>query len=372
MTTRRVWIVIGVVVVGLIVLNLVASLFDRAVGGNEPGGTPGSSYATAPQGLAAFRTLLARFGHEVSVQRGTVANQHLDPHATVFVIEPDELSSDDTAALLEFVAEGGRLVIGGAAPSPYLHNLRDDPPRWQSDGVTNWTEVDPSFVGVHEIETAGDGSWTEPGTSSVLVGSTEQSLLTQERVGAGEIAFLADPSPLENGYLAEVDNAAFALQLAGTAGRSVVFAEGVHGFGSQRGFAAVPGAWKLALLLLAVAALAFVWSRAWRFGPPDRTAREMPPARAEYVDALSVSLERTRSPAAALAPAQHWARARLASRAGLGPAPADEALTHAARAFGCTDEEIASLLHPVGESADVLALGRAVARIGGQPGGRVS
>jgi hypothetical protein len=371
MTTRRIWIVLGVVVGGLVVLNLVASLLDRAVGGNQPSGTPGSSYATAPQGLAAFRTLLTRFGHKVTVQRGTVANQHLDPATTVFVIDPTELTPDDTAALLEFVADGGRLVIGGPTPF-YLHNLRDDPPRWQSDGDGSWTEVDPSFVGVREIEAAGEGSWASSGTSTVLVGSADRSLLTHERVGAGEIAFLADPSPLENGYLAAADNAAFALELAGSGGRSVVFAEGVHGFGSRRGLAAVPGAWKLALLLLAVAALAFVWSRARRFGPPDRTAREMPPARAEYVDALSVSLERTRTPAVALAPAQRWAQARLASRAGLGPAPCDEALTRAARAFGCTDDEIASLLHPVAETEDVLALGRAVARIGSQPGGRVS
>lgn len=371
MSTRRIWIVLAAVVGGLIIVNLVAAGIDRAVGGNQPGGTPGSSYATAPQGLAAFRTLLTRFGHEVEVQRGTVAKQPLDPATTVFVIEPNELTADDAAALLEFVAAGGRLVIGGRAPF-YLHNLRDDPPRWQFDGDTFWTEVDPSIANVSRIAAAGEGSFASAGTSTVLVGSNDRSLLTHERVGSGEIVFLADPSPIENGYLAEADNAAFALELAGDSGRPVVFAEGVHGFDTHRGFSAVPGAWKLALLLLVVAALAFVWSRARRFGPPDRTAREMPPARAEYVDALSVSLERTRSPAAALAPAQRWARDRLASRAGLGPAPDDEALARAARALGCSDEEIASLLHPVGEPPDVLALGRAVARIGGRSGGRVS
>ena len=371
MTTRRVWTVIAVIVGGLLAVNLVAAGLDRAVGGNQPGGTPGSSYATAPEGLAAFRTLLTRFGHDVEVQRGTVADQQLDPNTTVFVIEPNELTADDAATLLEFATDGGRLVIGGRTPF-YLHNLRDDPPRWQADGETSWTEIDPSFARVREIQGAGEGSWADPGTSTVAVGSTEQSLLTQEHVGSGEIVFLADPSPLENGYLAAADNAAFALELAGDAGRTVVFAEGVHGVDAHRGFSAVPGAWKLALLLLAVAALAFVWSRAKRFGPPDRTARELPPARAEYVDALSVSLERTRSPAVALAPAQHWARERLASRAGLGPAPGDAALARAARALGCSDAEIASLLHPVGEPPDVLALGRAVARIGGRSGGRVS
>src|SRR5262249_29959932 len=161
--------------------------------------------------------------HEVSVQRGTVANQHLDPRTTVFVIDPSEVTSDDTAALLEFVVRGGRLVIGGPTPF-YLHNLRDDPPRWQLDGDASWTGIDPSFLGVHDIEAAGEGSWATPGTSTVLVGSADRALLTQERVGAGEIAFLADPSPLENGFLASGDNAAFGLELAGSAGRSVVFA----------------------------------------------------------------------------------------------------------------------------------------------------
>jgi hypothetical protein len=371
MTARRVWITVAIVLGGLVVVNLVAAGLDRAVGGNQPGGQPGSSYATAPQGLAAFRTLLTRFGHQVDVQRGTVANEQLNPATTVFVIEPSELTSDDTAALLEFVVRGGRLVIGGRTPL-YLHNLRDDPPRWQFDGDTSWTEVDPSLSSVQQIAAAGEGSWAAPGSSTVLVGTPDRSLLTHETVGAGEMLFLADPSPLENGYLAQADNAAFALELAGDADRPVVFAEGVHGFDANRGIAAVPGAWKLALFLLAVAALAFVWSRARRFGPPDRTARELQPARAEYVDALSVSLERTKSPAAALQPTQGWARARLANRAGLGPEPGDDALAKAARAYGCSEEEIAAMLQPVTEQAGVLALGRAVSRIGGQPGGRVS
>ena len=47
-----------------------------------------------------------------------------------------------------------------------------------------------------------------------------------------------------------------------------------------------------------------------------------------YVRALSVSLERTHDPRGALAPAQRWARTRVAARAGLGPAPADDELVH--------------------------------------------
>src|SRR5207245_713823 len=84
------------------------------------------------------------------------------------------------------------------------------------------------------------------------------------------------------------------------------------GYGTSRGFAAIPRRWKVALILVGLAALAFVWSRARRFGPPDQSRRALPPARAQYVDALSVSLERTRDHAGALAPAQRGARAGVA------------------------------------------------------------
>ena len=63
-----------------------------------------------------------------------------------------------------------------------------------------------------------------------------------------------------------------------------LFAEGVHGYGESRGIAAIPSRWKWALFALAAAALAFVWSRARRFGPPDRASRALPPARADGVE----------------------------------------------------------------------------------------
>jgi hypothetical protein len=50
--SRRVWIVIGAIVGVIVVLNLLASGLDRAVGGNEPSGVSGSSYTTGGDGLA--------------------------------------------------------------------------------------------------------------------------------------------------------------------------------------------------------------------------------------------------------------------------------------------------------------------------------
>jgi hypothetical protein len=366
---RRFWIAIAIVAGALVVINLMAQGLDRAVGGDRPGGATGSSYATAPGGLAGFGSLLSRYHHDVARQRGPIPD-HLPPDdATVFVLEPNALTADAASALLQFVTAGGRLVVGGESPF-YLRSLRDTPPQWRPGGAASWTKVDPSLGNVREIQGAGVGSWSSIGSGvGIVVGDAGAALLTRDQVGRGEIYFLADVSPLENAYLGNGDNAAFGLALAGDARRPDVFAEGVPGYGTSRGLAAIPDRWKVALILVALAALAFVWSRARRFGPPDQSRRELPPARAEYVQALSVSLERTRDHAGALAPAQRWARARIAARAGLGAQAGDEALARAARSLGCPEDEIAVLLAPVSDEASILALGRALARVGGD--GRV-
>jgi hypothetical protein len=367
-TNRRIGIVIVVVVGGLVVANLVAQGLDRAVGGNVPGGAPGSSYGTGADGLAAFGSLLSHYGHDVAQQRGSLADDPPPNGATAFVLEPTVLTDNDGEALLQFVTAGGRLVVGGFAPF-YLHDLADAPPDWQPDGDGSWTAIDGSLGPLRDIAAAGTGSWSAANGTTPLVGTPDRSLLTHASVGRGEIFYLADASPLENAYLGSGDNAAFALALAGAAGRPVVFPEGVHGYGANRGLGALPDRWKIALVLIGVAALAFVWSRARRFGPPDRTARDLPPARATYVDALSVSLGRTRDHAGALAPVQHWARERIAARgSGLGASRADDDLDRAARSFGCTDDEIAALLAPVTDNASILALGRAVARVSAADG----
>jgi hypothetical protein len=362
--------VVGAIVGVIVVLNLVASGLDRAVGGSAPSGVTGSSYATTDDGLAAYAALLARFGHDVSRSRGTLANQSLDPSSTIVVIEPQTLTQDDTANLLQFVTTGGRLVIGGAAPF-YLHNLRDSPPQWSNDGTKTWTEIAPELAGIRSVRTAGTGSWTSAGTSRPLVQQSGLLLLTTEHVGEGDMFFLADASPLENAYLAQQDNAALAIELAGAPGREVIFAEGIHGYGATRGWRAIPGSWKAALALLAIAGIVFVWSRARRFGPPDRKSRALPPARAEYVRSLSLTLERTRDREHALTPVQAWARERVAARAAVAPGASRNDLAHAAHALGCPDDEITAMLDPLPDDQAVLALGDAVSRLS-EPGRRNS
>ena len=202
----------------------------------------------------------------------------------------------------------------------------------------------------------------------MLARNGDTALLTEDTVGRGSIYFLADPSPIENAYLADADNAAFALGLAGAAPRPVEFIEGVHGYGEKRGLGALPTEWKISLPCLALAAIVLAWSRSRRFGPPDRPARDFPPARAEYVGALAVSLERTRDPSAALAPMQAWARTRVARSAHLAPDASLEDIDRAAMALGYSESERAALWHPPTDDDTALALGQLVSRLSQQDG----
>ena len=254
---KRTWLIVGAVALIVIALNLAAQALDRATGGDGPTGVTGSSYATKDDGLAAYAALLAHFGHSVTRQRGAFAEDEPPPGATVVMLDPSVVTTSDTDALLAFVSGGGHLVIGGNDPY-YLRSLRDQPPQWSPDGRSTWAltgSASGSAAGnAQQVDAAARGSWVAPGTSTPLVGTSDDALLTMEHVGEGEMMFLADGSPLENAYLGRADNAAFGLALVGD--RPVVFAEGVHGYGKQRGINAIPTPWKAALLLGAAAALA--------------------------------------------------------------------------------------------------------------------
>jgi hypothetical protein len=357
--------VIGVAaLIGVVIaLNLLANGLDRAVGGNEPGGEADSSYATAPEGVAAYASLLARYGHSVGRQRGAIEYSQLIGADTVIVLDPPALTEEESIALLEFVSNGGRLVIGDSAPS-YLHEFRDDPPTWQFSDPTTWSAIDSPLVGVRTVQPARGGIWSSPGSGEAVIGTDDAALVTRDSVGAGDIYFLADPSPLENAYLAKADNAAFGIALAADApNQRVLFVEGVHGYGATSGIRAIPTQWKWALGMLALGAIVFVWSRARRFGPPDRVARELPPARAEYVRALSQTLERTRDRQNSFAHVQAWTRERVIERAALRPDASDEEVWRAAIALGCSEYDAAMLRTPIMNDHDALALGRALARV---------
>jgi hypothetical protein len=105
-------------------------------------------------------------------------------------------------------------------------------------------------------------------------------------------------------------------------------------------------------------------ARGRRLGPPQQEGRDLPPPRREYVDALAAGIVRTRRREEAVEPVRREVREALLRRVALAPDSGDEVVREAARRVGLTGADAEALLAPVRTDADVLAVGRVLARIG--------
>lgn len=223
----------------------------------------------------------------------------------------------------------------------------------------------PETTGVREVLASGERAWTDAGGGLPLLAADGRTGAVALDVGRGRLILLADAGPLQNRALAEADNAALALGLAGARGSDVWFVESVHGYEEATGLAAIPGRWVLAVAGLTLAALLFGVAQGRRFGPPERIRRELDPPRRAYVEALAASLARTQDRGSAVEPVRAAARAALGRRSGLGADADDERWRRAAERLGLAEDEVAALTSDA--APDLLATGRALARLGGTP-----
>lgn len=336
-----------------------------------PSGPVSSSYTTAPQGLAAWAELLSQAGHPVSQLRTPLAQAQLNPGTTVVVLDADALLAADQRRLDEFLSAGGRLVIGGSSPARTLPASVGMPAWTDSAPTTAHAVADlPVTAGARLVQSSGSGAWTTTGGATPALESTPNRILLLSRaVGPGTAELLADSSPVQNALLDSADNAQLALDLAGSAGRPVVFVESVHGYGPARGLAAIPTRGWLVFAGLALAGLAWVLSRGRRLGPAEASERALPPPRKAYVDAISRLLGRTRATAPTIALLRADARRQVARRARLrGDATAAE-LRAAMDHLGLPPAEIGAVLGerragpPPNSHQELLTLGAALARL---------
>jgi hypothetical protein len=337
-------------VVALIAINVGLGLLDAATRGADQSGSRASSFSTSGTGTAAYAQLLERYNHETSRARGDLRAGALPPGSTVIVLDATAPNRADRQAVADFVAAGGRLVVGGEDATDWTAAFRGEGVRWVPEG----SRLTDAKVGddTYRVRTDGAGSWSVDGRRS----------LTVETTAPGTVVLVADTAPLQNHRIDQAQNAAFGVALAGAEGRPVVFVEGPHGFGGESGFDVIPGRWKFALVGGALAALLTLIAASRRLGPPEETERKLPPARRVYVDALGTALARTRRPADAVAPLQAAARHDLARRAGLPTDASPEAIRAAAAREGWAVEEIDALFTPATDNERVLAAGRALAR----------
>lgn len=355
------------IVIGVVVLNVFLLLLRSAVGG--PGGPRSSSYATAPEGAAAYAALLATKGHPVVQLRGELAENELDRTGTLVVLDPEIITPEDARTLRAHVEAGGSLIIGGG-DAGWIEPLMEHPPEPSLFGVDRAEALAPlpETNGVGALTTAGEGSWKETGGAVPAFGTSDTTVVAVASIGTGRAVLLADTSPLQNRLLGRADNAAFGLAAAGPPQKPVYFAEGVHGYGTQTGLGAIPARWKWLLAGLTLAALIWMVAAGRRLGPPEEQARVLAPPRRAYVDALATTLARTKRRDEVLAPVKATVRANLAHRAGLASDANESELRRVASAFGLTDEEAGALFQPATSEAEALAVGRALAKLSGGKG----
>ena len=350
----------------LAALSLLALAIDRLL--PQPKGPDSSAYATAPAGLAAYAALLARQGVRVERRRRPVGEGAPPARGTLVVLDAAGVEPEEAAAIARWVRGGGRLVAGGARGAGWLEHALGIPLPARAGGPPRSARVlapVPETSGVRSVRAAEGGVLRGTGGALPLLGTPDAPLASLTLAGRGRVVLLADASPLQNRALAREDNAALGLALA-VPGEPVTFLETVHGFGAASGLAALPAGARWALAGLLLAALAFVWSRARRIGPPVDAERPLPPPRADYVDALAGSLARTGRPAEVALPLHEAARAALARRAGLPAGAGDAELRTAAARIGLGEAETAAIVSPPRDLEGALAAGRALAAVDGR------
>jgi len=345
------WTVAAAVIGLVVVLNLGLRELDAHT--RSPGGPVSSSYATAPEGTAAYAELLRRFDRPVLQLREPLDETPLDAGATLVLLDPGrEVSANDGLAVRAFVETGGRAIVGGD-PTGWLGNVSEPRPGWRPNASASARAR--GLPGVADIRTAGEGAWVDPAGRRLVV-AAGRPVVVEERLGKGALVLVADPSPLQNRLLAAADNAGLGLALAGD--RPVVFAETVHGYGAASGVGAIPARWWWVFAGLFLAAVLFALARGRRLGPAELPWRELPPARVEFAEALATQLAKTHPRGDAVRTARRVARGRVARALGLRADAGDSVLRERAAARRFDPESLEAVLGDGVEEADLLAVGR--------------
>ncbi|MGI8480005.1 MAG: DUF4350 domain-containing protein [Gaiellaceae bacterium] len=360
MKTRSPWAVVGIAVAAIVAANLGLRELDKAT--RAPGGPPSSSFATAPDGVAAYAELLRRYDRPVTRLREQPSSTELDPQSTLVLLDASPVSREDVRAIGEFLRAGGRLLYAGDDPG-WFRAVDGALPRWRPIPVAQAT-VPPRAVGLGRVgRVTADGVGLWQATDGVLLETPDGALAIERRIGDGKAVLLSSASPLRNRLLAETDNAAFGLAAAGPAARPVFFAESFHGYGAASGLGAIPSNWWLTLAGLCLAALTFALARGRRLGLAELPGRELPHARVEFAEALAVQLAKTRPRSAGVQTARRVVRERLARELQLSPRADDDAVRAAATARGFDPDLVDSALGSGSGENELLELGTTLRRL---------
>jgi hypothetical protein len=353
--TRALLVVLAVWITVVVVLGEAGSSF----GGGSVDAAPDS---TAPSGFAALVSFLQENGHKVTSDARSLVDLG-DAGGGTLLVTNHVLSAAENRRVQQLVRAGWLLIVIGGDSLETLRPLAGSAISWTSSGPTTYF-VSPnssSASGVDTVVTDGAGTFTDIGDATAVLGDNGAILAATAAVGAGRVDFIADTSVFANARLADADNAVFALDVFGRSRVRVAIASANESSGS--GLGVLPGSWQVALLILLLAWLTWIFSRAKRLGSPDVVdERLVAPPRRSYVDSLATLLERAKDPAPVGAELTHLLRRRLGGQVGSGLA-SDEDFGRAVQQAGLSEQEVAMMLSTVTNERDLVAVTKATTQL---------
>lgn len=329
---RRSWwaILLAVVLGGVLLL-----------GAPDDDGPPLSPSGTGPLGTRALVLFLESLGAEVEVSRATPG-----PDDDVALVLADDLGDDRRDALVDWVADGGRLVVAdpsspltGLAPAP-IGPLDSLDTSCDIPALADVEEVDPVGGLVFELRPQVDGCFlADDGSAFVAVADA----------GAGTVVAIGGAGGFTNGTIDSADNGLLAAALlAPSSGTRVAFVQPpLPGDGEEGLFDLVGDGVRAALWQLVVAFAIYALWRARRLGRPVLEPQPVELAASELVVAVGNLLQQAGRSDQAGGVLRDDVRRRLAERLGLSSSMPPEVVAEvAAERTGIPVERLRAVLVP--------------------------
>lgn len=341
----------------LVGLGLLAWIVTEFGNSQVATGPTGSSFVTDLNGTAALAELVEDRGGQPI--RFIAPIEGLDPVGSLLVVAPDPAvpyGPDEVDSIVDFVEEGGRLILAGTIPGELADELLP------ADLEVGY-DANPEAEVLVPLGGVG-GTVSNQGVRSIRTDAPHLPLAGDPPVavafsrGEGLVVYLSDAQILTNRRIEH--NAAWTIGLLGDG--PIRFDEVRHGFTATPAsenptslIAALPdGVRTVALLLVPVLLVGMVvYGR--RLGPAEAVTRELAPPRRELVDAVAALMIRTPDPLVAAAPVPHRVRTLLARRAGLAALSPPDELAAAAADLGLDPDDLRRAIAPTGEADLVVA-----------------
>jgi len=294
----------------------------------------------APQSMDALRRFLGSLGYDVSEGAG------LPPAGGTFVIVEDVRRPDEAQAILEWVQDGGHLVVTDPM-SEFLGPLGGTSAA--TIGFIGTQElapgcVSPAVVGVERVVVRATDRVLEsadPAVVSCFPVGDGAFLLTRD-LGDGRLTVIGGPSAFTSAMLRDEDNAVLAAGLAGP-GQEVVFGPPASSAPGPIGlWDALPDGARAAVVGIATAAVAFALVRARRLGRPAVEEPIAPIPGSELVRAAGRMYRQARATGYAGTLMRRAAAARLSRR--LGGVGTHDLVATMARASGLPQDRVGEIL----------------------------